>query len=37
MIKNQIEAMGGDITISSRENEGTTFNINFNKYLTDGK
>jgi PAS domain S-box-containing protein len=35
MIKNQVEAMGGDITISSKENEGTTFFINFNKHLTD--
>jgi PAS domain S-box-containing protein len=31
MIKNQVEAMGGEITISSRENEGSTFFINFNK------
>jgi PAS domain S-box-containing protein len=29
MIKNQIEAMGGDISLSSIENEGTTFRINF--------
>lgn len=36
MIKNQIEAMGGEITISSRENEGSTFFVNFNKHLTDG-
>ncbi len=36
MIKNQIEAMGGEITISSRENEGTSFFINFNKHQTDG-
>lgn len=31
MIKNQIEAMGGDITLTSAENEGTTFYIDFNK------
>lgn len=31
MIKNQIESMGGEISISSRVNEGTTFTINFNK------
>ena len=36
MIKNQIEAMGGEISISSQENEGTTFFINFNKHHTDG-
>jgi PAS domain S-box-containing protein len=36
MIKNQIEAMGGEITISSKENEGSTFFINFNKHPTDG-
>jgi PAS domain S-box-containing protein len=35
MIKNQIEAMGGDISISSKENEGSTFLINFNKHHTD--
>ena len=35
MIKNQIEAMGGEITISSKENEGSSFFINFNKHLTD--
>jgi PAS domain S-box-containing protein len=35
MIKNQIEAMGGEITISSKENNGTTFFVNFNKYLQD--
>lgn len=35
MIKNQIEAMGGEITISSKENEGTSFFINFNKHQTD--
>jgi K+-sensing histidine kinase KdpD len=32
MIKNQIEVMGGDITIFSKQNEGATFFINFNKY-----
>ncbi len=37
MIKNQIEAMGGDISISSQENVGATFTINFNKYQSDGK
>jgi PAS domain S-box-containing protein len=31
MIKNQIEAMGGEITMASKENEGSTFFINFNK------
>jgi PAS domain S-box-containing protein len=36
MIKNQVEAMGGEITISSKENEGSTFFINFNKHPTDG-
>lgn len=36
MIKNQIETMGGEITISSEENKGTTFFINFNKHQTDG-
>jgi PAS domain S-box-containing protein len=36
MIKNQIEAMGGEITLSSKENEGSTFFINFNKHHTDG-
>ena len=36
MIKNQIEAMGGDISISSWENEGSTFFINFNKHQIDG-
>lgn len=31
MIKNQIESMGGDISISSVENEGTMFTIHFNQ------
>lgn len=31
MIKNQIEAMGGEITVKSRENVGSTFFVNFNK------
>jgi PAS domain S-box-containing protein len=35
MIKNQIEAMGGEITISSKQNEGSSFFINFSKHLTD--
>ncbi len=34
MIKNQIEAMGGDITLSSQEGEGTTFFITFNQSLS---
>ena len=35
MIKNQIEAMGGEISIQSQENMGTTFIINFNKHHSD--
>lgn len=35
MIKNQIEAMGGEITMASNENEGSTFFVNFNKYESD--
>lgn len=36
MIKNQIEAMGGEIKLESQENQGTTFFINFSKYQSDG-
>lgn len=36
IIKNQIEAMGGDITITSQENKGTTVIVNFNKLFFDG-
>ncbi|HEY0654243.1 MAG TPA: PAS domain-containing protein [Chryseosolibacter sp.] len=36
MIKNQIEAMGGSITVESVENEGTAFFVNFNKTYQDG-
>jgi PAS domain S-box-containing protein len=36
MIKNQIEAMGGEIGIESKENVGSTFYINFNKNHIDG-
>ena len=32
MIKNQIEAMGGEIFVESQEDVGTTFFINFNKH-----
>ncbi len=32
MIKNQVEAMGGEIMIKSQENVGTTLIINFNKH-----
>jgi PAS domain S-box-containing protein len=32
MIKNQIEAMGGEIFVESEENIGTTFFVNFNKH-----
>lgn len=31
IIKNQIEAMGGNITVSSEVNKGTTFNVYFNE------
>jgi PAS domain S-box-containing protein len=37
MIKNQIEAMGGEITLSSVENKGSTFYINFNKHSHEGE
>jgi PAS domain S-box-containing protein len=37
MIKSQIETMGGEITIRSTENEGSTFFVNFNKFQSDGK
>ncbi|HYG04208.1 MAG TPA: PAS domain S-box protein [Chryseosolibacter sp.] len=36
MVKNQVEAMGGEIWVDSVEHEGTTFFINFNKHQTDG-
>ena len=36
MIKNQIEAMGGEITMTSQVNKGTTILVNFNKYNLDG-
>lgn len=32
MIKNQIEAMGGEISVESQEGIGTTFFVNFNKH-----
>jgi len=32
MIKNQIEAMGGEIAVQSQVNQGTTFIVNFDKY-----
>jgi PAS domain S-box-containing protein len=35
MIKTQIDAMGGDISVSSVENEGTTFIINFSSKIAD--
>ncbi|MBT1705408.1 PAS domain-containing sensor histidine kinase [Chryseosolibacter indicus] len=35
MIKNQIETMGGEITIESKEGEGSTFLINFSKHQSD--
>ncbi|SHH00072.1 PAS domain-containing sensor histidine kinase [Flagellimonas flava] len=31
IIKNQIEAMGGNITVNSEVNKGTTFNVYFNE------
>jgi PAS domain S-box-containing protein len=36
MVKNQLDAMGGDINVSSEENIGTSFFINFNKHPLDG-
>lgn len=36
MIKNQVEAMGGEIWVESVEQKGTTFFINFNKHQSDG-
>jgi signal transduction histidine kinase len=35
LVKNQIEAMGGEITVTSVPNTGTTFTIIFNKFTTD--
>ena len=32
LIKNQIEAMGGEITVESQVNKGATFFVNFTKY-----
>lgn len=37
MIKNQIEAMGGSITVQSSENNGTAFFVNFSKTHPDGR
>jgi PAS domain S-box-containing protein len=36
MVKNQLDAMGGDINVSSEENIGTSFFVNFNKHPLDG-
>ncbi len=36
MIKNQIEAMGGEIKISSQVNRGSTIIVNFNKHILHG-
>jgi PAS domain S-box-containing protein len=36
MVKNQLDAMGGDINVSSEENVGTSFFVNFNKHPLDG-
>ncbi|HTE33466.1 MAG TPA: PAS domain-containing sensor histidine kinase [Chryseolinea sp.] len=35
MIKNQIETLGGEISIASQENKGTTIFVNFNKHAHD--
>ncbi len=35
MIKNQIEAMGGEINMTSHVNKGTTLFVNFNKHTLD--
>lgn len=35
MIKNQIEALGGEISIASQVDKGTTIFVNFNKYNSD--
>lgn len=35
MIKSQIDAMGGEISVSSIENEGTTFLIHFNSKMRE--
>jgi signal transduction histidine kinase len=32
LVKNQVETMGGEITVKSTENTGTTFFINFDKH-----
>jgi hypothetical protein len=37
MIKNQIEALGGEISIASQVNQGTTIFVNFNKYNIDAE
>lgn len=35
MIKNQVEAMGGDISLTSIENEGSTFFVTFNQNIQE--
>ncbi|HEX6889154.1 MAG TPA: PAS domain S-box protein [Chryseolinea sp.] len=35
MIKNQIEALGGEISVASQVDKGTTIFVNFNKYNLD--
>jgi hypothetical protein len=35
MIKNQIEALGGEISIASQVDKGTAIFVNFNKYNVD--